>query len=184
MWDKEKAVCFSGHKNNLLPQTENELEKLRIRVFEEINKAVTGGATTFVFGTYYGFDLMCAEILLLWKRVSEQSSGVRVRLVAVISAYRQAPRWSGWEQNLYFDILPKCDEVIPLRRSFCRDCRRKCERYMIDHSVRLVCYNNSGMAFYAAGYAVKRGIEVIDLSAGHITAGEPENLQNAPNRSF
>ena len=55
MNDKQKTVCFSGHRQ--LPKGE-ALEKLKERLKAEISKAVNDGYDTFIFGGAIGFDLL------------------------------------------------------------------------------------------------------------------------------
>lgn len=58
MNNKQKAVCFSGHRQ--LPQGE-ALERLKEGLKAEINKAVADGYSTFIFGGAIGFDLLCGR---------------------------------------------------------------------------------------------------------------------------
>lgn len=58
MNDKQKTVCFSGHRQ--LPKGE-ALEKLKERLKAEISKAVNDGYDTFIFGGAIGFDLLCGR---------------------------------------------------------------------------------------------------------------------------
>ena len=44
-------------------QKGKQLETLKLRLWEEINKAIENGIDTFYFGACYGFDLMCADIV-------------------------------------------------------------------------------------------------------------------------
>ncbi len=62
MQKKENALCFTGHRSEKLPNTQDEMEKLKLKLWEEIDKAIENGIDTFYFGACYGFDLLCADI--------------------------------------------------------------------------------------------------------------------------
>ena len=78
MINKEKTVCFSGHRSERLPKSTEGLDKLRSRLYEEIDKAVNDGFDSFIFGACYGFDLMCAEMVLLRQMVIRHSDPKRI----------------------------------------------------------------------------------------------------------
>lgn len=43
MMEKCKTVCFSGHRPEKLPQSEQELAMLRDKIFKEVEKAIADG---------------------------------------------------------------------------------------------------------------------------------------------
>ena len=49
MQKKENALCFSGHRSEKLPNTQDEMEKLKLKLWEEIDKAIENGIDTFYF---------------------------------------------------------------------------------------------------------------------------------------
>lgn len=51
---KEKTVCFTGHRSEKLPKGD-ALKHLRIKLSEEIEKAIQDGYNTFLFGEFHGF---------------------------------------------------------------------------------------------------------------------------------
>lgn len=57
------SLCFTGHRSEKLPKTAEQLETLKLKLWEEIDKAIENGIDTFYFGACYGFDLMCAGIV-------------------------------------------------------------------------------------------------------------------------
>ena len=47
MQTKEHSLCFTGHRSEKLPKTEEEMEHLKQKLLSEIDKAVENGIDTF-----------------------------------------------------------------------------------------------------------------------------------------
>jgi len=165
MVNKEKTVCFSRHRSEKGTQLADDSEKLRVGLYEEIDKAVKDGFDTFIFSACYGFGLICAEMVLLRQKVVKQSDPKYIRLIATVPFEEQSSKWSILDRELYFRILSKCDEVITISTRFNMNCCRKCNRYMVDNSSRLISYYNDGSSGtdYTVSYAKKKGCEIIKL---------------------
>lgn len=43
--NKENTLCFSGHKSEKLPKTDAEIENLKLRIWEEVDKAIYRSST-------------------------------------------------------------------------------------------------------------------------------------------
>ena len=69
MGDRSKTLCFSGHRTEKLPKDKNEFNLMIQSLIYEINKAIMDGYDTFLFGACYGFDLICAEQVLIRKHI-------------------------------------------------------------------------------------------------------------------
>lgn len=78
------SLCFRGHRSEKLPQSKEKLERLKLRVGEEIDKAMKAGIEFFYFGACYGFDLLCADIVLGRKKVIEMRNPKIINLIAVL----------------------------------------------------------------------------------------------------
>lgn len=131
MQKKEQSLCFTGHRSEKLPKTEEGMEKLKLKLWEEIDKAIENGVDTFYFGACYGFDLLCADIVAKRKRVIKMSDPKIIKLIAVIPFEEQASRWKESDRELYYDLLPKCDEVITLNTHYKQGCYYERNRYMV-----------------------------------------------------
>ena len=121
---REKTVCFTGHRTEKLPQGDG-LVLLRKRLANEIERALQDGYDTFLFGGAYGFDLMAAEEVLKKKTLIELQNPRQIRLIAVIPFEEQAARFSVADHELYYEIMPKCDEVITLNTHYYNQCYLK-----------------------------------------------------------
>lgn len=160
MFEVAKTACFSGHRSKRLSQTVEDMGKLQISIYEEIDQAVIEGYDTFIFGACYGFDLLCAEMVLLRKKVMRKEDPEQIRLIAAVPFPEQAMKWSQQEQRRYHEILEQCDEVIHICEKHSLNCYRKRNRYMVDNSSRLICYydgKSSGTAS-TVRYAFKKEV--------------------------
>ncbi|MDD3230731.1 MAG: SLOG family protein [Oscillospiraceae bacterium] len=162
---REKTVCFTGHRTEKLPQGDG-LVLLRKRLANEIERALQDGYDTFLFGGAYGFDLMAAEEVLKKKTLIELQNPRQIRLIAVIPFEEQAARFSVADHELYYEIMPKCDEVITLNTHYHNQCYAQRNQYMVDHSNRVICCWNrqsvSGTA-QTVRMAERQNLEIINL---------------------
>lgn len=163
---KDTSLCFSGHRTERLPQTKSELENLKESLYQQIDNEIKNGIDTFYFGGCYGFDLMCAEIVLERKKIIEFFCPKFIKLIAVIPHEEQAKNWSEDDRELYYNILAQCDDVITLYTRFCNGCYYERNRYMVDKSSKMICYYNGekgGGTEYTVSYAKKNNLEIINL---------------------
>ena len=165
MQKKENALCFSGHRSEKLPNTQDEMEKLKLKLWEEIDKAIENGIDTFYFGACYGFDLLCADIVAKRKRVIKTSDSKIIKLIAVTPFENQAIRWKESDRELYYDTLPHCDEVITLNTHYKQGCYHERNRYMVDRCSKMICNydGGSGGTAYTVGYAIANGLEITNI---------------------
>lgn len=70
MNDKNKTLSFSGHRTEKLPKSKCKLEIIIKDLYNEIDHAIYDGYENFLFGACYGFDLICAEQVLLRKMLA------------------------------------------------------------------------------------------------------------------
>ena len=160
-----KTLCFSGHKTEKLSGSRNEFNLMIQTLIYEINKAIMDGYDTFMFGACYGFDLICAEQVLIRKRIVRYTDPDKIKLVAVVPFEDQAAKWKERDREKYFDILSGCDEVITLYKQYHSECYHERNRYMVDNSSRLICcYDGSdGGTGYTVEYAKSKSIDVANI---------------------
>ena len=165
MQKQGKSLCFSGHRSDRLPQSNEEMEKLKVRLWEEIDKAIEDGVDTFYVGVCYGWDLLCAEAVLKRKRVIKLADPKIIKLIAVVPYEEQAKNWKESDREIYYDILAQCDEVITLNTRYTQGCYHERNRYMVDHSNKLICYydGSSGGTAYTVKYAEQKQLQIINL---------------------
>lgn len=57
-----------------------------------------------------------------------------ITLETILPCENQARKWRREESQRYLEILKRCDTVLPLQKSYTRDCMNQRNRYMVDHS--------------------------------------------------
>jgi Uncharacterized protein conserved in bacteria len=110
--------------------------------------------------------LICAEEVLIRKQIIRYTDPISfIKLVAVVPFEEQAARWNEQDRNKYFNILPKCDDVITLNKQYKAGCYHERNRYMVDNSSKLICYYNgsAGGTGYTVEYAEKQSIQIVNL---------------------
>ena len=165
MINRNKTLCFSGHRTVKLPKDKDKLTYLLQDLSIEIDKAISEGYDTFIFGACYGFDLLCAEQVLLRKKIIQYKNPVNIKLIAVVPFEEQAVKWKEQDRDKYFNILSKCDDVVILNKHFKTGCYHERNRYMVDNSNRLICYydGSGGGTRYTIEYAKRRSIQIVNL---------------------
>ena len=165
MMNRNKTICFSGHRAEKLPKNKEKFNNLIQDLSMEIDKAISEGYDTFIFGACYGFDLICAEQVLLRKQIIQYANPINIKLIAVVPFEEQAAKWGFQDRYKYFNILSKCDDVIILNKHFRTGCYHERNRYMVDNSSRLICYydGSGGGTRYTVEYAKKRSIHIINI---------------------
>lgn len=147
-------VCsFSGHRNLKAYNFDNALLD---RVVLDLIKT---GTTEFLCGMAYGFDLVAAQTVLMYKK------DYNIKLTACLPCANQTDTFSKNNKLKHDIILEACDEVITLAPIYCKGCMLERDRFMVDNSDVLVCFlrKNSGGTFYTVNYARKRGKKIIEL---------------------
>lgn len=164
---KNKTLCFSGHRTVKLPKDKDKLTYLLQSLYNEIDKAIFEGYDTFIFGACYGFDLLCAEQVLLRKKIIQYKNPVNIKLIAAVPFEEQAAKWNEQDREKYFNILSKCDDVVILNKHYRTGCYHERNRYMVDNSSKLICYydGSGGGTGYTVEYAKKRSIQIVNLCA-------------------
>lgn len=165
MINKENSLCFSGHRRERLPKNKKDMRKLKHFLSNEIDNAIKNGIYTFYFGACYGFDLMCADIVLKRRIIINLITPVKIKLIAVVPFEKQALRWSENDIMLYNNILKQCDNVIKINKDYKNGCYFERNRYMVDHSGTLICYYNGGKGgtAYTVDYAKENNLKIINL---------------------
>ena len=162
---RNKTLCFSGHRTEKLPKNNKEFSNLLQDLSMEIDKAISEGYYTFIFGACYGFDLLCAEQVILRKQIIQYANPVNIKLIAAVPFEEQANKWKEQDRCKYFNVLSKCDDVVILNKHFRTGCYHERNRYMVDNSSKLICYydGSGGGTGYTVEYAKKCRIPVTNL---------------------
>lgn len=140
MKSKETKLCFSGYTSEDMPRNEEDYRALQLKLKKEIEDAIKHGINTFYFSAWYGFDLMCANIILQRKKIINIFQHKSIKLVAVIPYEEQAKNWKEQHRELYYNTLAQCDDVITLNTRFHLKSNDDAVSYMVDRCSNMLCY--------------------------------------------
>jgi uncharacterized phage-like protein YoqJ len=154
--DSYKACCFTGHR--LIPY--RDLVKLNALLTETISALAAGGIRVFRTGGAVGFDTLAAlKILDLREKLG-------IELELVLPCRDQTHGWGARDKKYYDYILSSANRCTYISDIYTRDCMLERDRKLVEGCARCVAYcnKNSGGTAYTMGYALKKGIEVINLA--------------------
>ena len=157
METREQVCCFSGHRS--LPDSQRA--GLAVRLMAAIEAQIESGVTLFISGGARGFDLLAAEAVL-----AQKARHPHIRLLMALPCPEQTRGWPASEVRRYRRVLSLCDEQVTLAPAYSRECMLARDCYMVNRSARCICYLNRprGGTAYTVRYAVKRGLEIINLA--------------------
>ena len=149
--------CFSGHRR--IPRSAEGPLKVLLR--HTVRQLAGEGYRCFVCGGALGFDTLAAEAVLEVRR-----SLPEITLSLALPCPEQSGHWSEADRQRYGRIRALADEetlVSPVYSSFCM---QKRNRFMVDHSSLLVCYQTQprGGTASTVAYALQQGLRVINLA--------------------
>ena len=122
-----KTCCVTGHRD--IPAEETAHVKAALR--REIEKAVNDGFTIFLSGLADGVDQYFAEIVL-----ELQNKNPNLKLIAVLP-YRKR-KDSLCQKEHTNTLLDACAEVIIIQEEYRPNVYSKRNRYMVEHSDRVI----------------------------------------------
>ena len=108
-----------------------------------------------------GCDLyFCEAVLALRERYQE------VTVEAAIPCPTQADAWPEAERDRYRELVARCDMETMVSDTYSSTCMQRRDRYMVDHAMLLIAAfdGTAGGTRYTVEYALRRGIEIVDVS--------------------
>jgi uncharacterized phage-like protein YoqJ len=136
-----KICCFTGHRPQRLPWGYNEsdfrCQQLKIRIRNEVQKAIAEGYTNFISGMALGTDTYFAEIVL-----KERERNNAIKLECAVPCKNQAEKWFEKDKRRYADLLSRADKVSILSETYTPTCMNDRNKYMVDKSERVIAVWN------------------------------------------
>lgn len=132
--DLQQTCCFTGHRPEGLPfktdESHPDCVELKERISQEIERLITEeGVRHFISGMAVGTDLIAAELVLELKKKYPL-----ITLESAIPYEEQAIKWTQAQREQYYKIAGQCDESVTLQNTYTRDCMKKRNQYMVEHS--------------------------------------------------
>ena len=162
---RQESCCFTGHRPAKLPWGYNESDprcvKLKERIADAVLLAYQEGYRHFLCGMAQGCDLyFCEAVLALRERYPE------VTVEAAIPCPTQADAWPEAERDRYRELGARCDMETMVSDTYSSTCMQRRDRYMVDHAMLLIAAfdGTAGGTRYTVEYALRRGIEIFDVS--------------------
>ena len=156
---KEKTCCFTGHREDKLHRTE---EEIRDELKQEILKSVEEGFTTFITGMAYGVDIWAGELLKELKRKNKA-----IRLIAAVPFKGFESRWTDRWRWRFKQVLRKADEVHVICEGYESYAYQKRNEWMVDRASKVIAVYNgepSGTG-NTINYAKKAGVPAVYIQA-------------------
>ncbi len=159
-----KSCCFTGYRpeKTPFPYDEKNADYLRFenKLIEVLANSLADGYDTFYCGGAMGFDLLAAELLLIFRKNNT------FRLVMVLPFRAQAANFSPEWKERYKNVLSQADEIIYTSENYHNRCYAERNEYMVDRSERVIafCDGKSGGTLNTLRYAKKKGLTIINVA--------------------
>lgn len=157
MSEKERTVCFSGHRKFNEPRA--EVEK---RIEYAVRECIANGSEVFIAGGAIGVDTLAAQTVI---RLRKEYPQIRLVLALPCPPEDQTLKWSADQKAEYQSILGQANEVKILSDKYTDSCMLDRNRFMVDNSSKLIYYlrkDRSGTG-YTVRYAKKQTIKLIAI---------------------
>lgn len=129
MIDRNKTVCFTGHK-----KFENErLAKLP----DEIDKAIQNGYDTFLSGGTAGFEQYAAMLII---KLREKQPNLRLILILPCEKENMGKKWNKIDKRIFEFVTQNADEIIVTDDNYFDGCMRKRNQMLVDLSSYCITY--------------------------------------------
>ena len=164
MRGRQSACCFTGHRPGKLPWRYNEEDlrcvSLKARIADAVEAAYQEGFRHFLCGMALGCDLyFCECVLALRQRHPD------VTVEAAVPCPSQADAWPPDQRRRYERLVAACDFETLVSACYTPACMQRRDRYMVDHAALLIAAfdGSPGGTRYTVEYAMRRGLEIVDL---------------------
>lgn len=164
MRGRQSACCFTGHRPGKLPWKGNEEDArcldLKRRLRDAVAAAYEEGYRHFLCGMAQGCDLYACECVMRLRELYPE-----ITLEAVLPCPTQADGWPEDQRARYRQLLEACDYETMVSAAYSPGCMQRRDRYLVDHASLLIAMfdGTAGGTRYTVGYALRRGIDVVDL---------------------
>lgn len=157
MGERIETVCFTGHRNIIRSQAVIIPTKLK-QVLESL---IERGACCFRAGGAMGFDTVAALCVL---ELREKHPHIRLDLK--LPCRDQTKNWSDAEKMVYEYILSQAETVEYVTDHYTTWCMHERNRRLVNGSQVCIAYltETRGGTAYTFGYALEKGLEVINIA--------------------
>lgn len=124
----------------------------------QIEKAINNGYIKFISGMALGFDMICAEQVLEFKKKYSQ-----IILECALPCKTQSSLWQFEQQKRYNNIIKQANSVRYAHNEYVNFCMLERNRYMVDNSSLCIALFNGvcGGTLSTINYAKKQNVKVV-----------------------
>ena len=153
----EQTVCFTGHRQI----SDAEYAPLMDALRKEIEKQIQNGAIHFRTGGALGFDTLAALTVLCLRREHPD-----IRLELILPCPTQTKDWTFSDTRLYEQIMEQADLVRYVSPFYHNGVLQMRNRALVQGSDVCIAFlkNSQGGTAYTAAYALKNGLELVNLA--------------------
>lgn len=170
IYDKSKTVCFSGHRQEKLPDN-GDIWSLKMKtvlsmLYFAIHQSIEDGYDTFIVGGARGIDLMAAEFVYQFIH-----QGKNIRLIVAMPYPDFGKNYKGVDLYMRGNALAEAEKVIYVSDKYSSGSYSKRNRFMVKNSSRLIAVvsdMNSGTG-QTIRYAEKAGLDLKIIEADRIS---------------
>ncbi len=152
-----KTVCFTGHRE--IPA--QDYEKLNAVLLQTVENCIAEDACIFRTGGALGFDTMAALAVL---QLRQKYPNIRLELI--LPSPEQPDMWKESDVILYRQILSQANAYRYLSSGYYPGVLQLRNRALVEGADICIAYlrtSHGGGAAYTAAYALKKGLELINL---------------------
>jgi len=150
------TCCFTGHRDI----SREHIKDLPILLDEILYEQIDNGAKNFITGGAVGFDTLAALKVLEMK---DRFGFINLHLC--LPCKNQTQNWNLRDIKAYEYILSRADSKEYISDIYTKFCMHERNRKMVDKSNICIAYctENRGGTAYTCSYALKNGLELINL---------------------
>lgn len=166
---RDLTCCFTGHRPNKLAWGYQEEDPrclaMKRWMAQAIQQAWDAGYLRFICGMALGCDLSFCEAALDFRQTHPE-----LILEAAIPCPQQADRWRPEQKQRWQNLVEQCSHKTVLSPVYSRWCMLQRDRYMVDHSSRIIAVFNGtpGGTMQTLTYAMRKKLDIVRL--------DPEDL--------
>lgn len=152
-----ETVCFTGHRRI----ERSDAFSIPTRLKAILTELIAKGAKRFRAGGAIGFDTVAALCVIELKE-----SYPEISLDLVLPCRDQSKSWGERDQTVYNYILSQASSVEYVTEHYTPWCMHERNRRLVNDSQVCIAYlkQSSGGTAYTYSYALKKGLEVINLA--------------------
>ena len=166
--DPAVTVSFSGHRPDRLPgngePSAPEMQALTAALRQALVSAIDRGKTVMLHGCMAGWDIICAEQIILLK---EQFPRVQLISIAPYKAafFSREKCWTADWISRVREVFNQHDMGIKIAETYRPGIYYERNRVLVDHSSELICYWNGdgGGTKYTVELAKEKDLLVSNL---------------------